>query len=89
MQSNSPYWPPQTAHQIFWERSNNPFVYEYDPTDDGPEVEVISRIRAAYLDYADIQLAWERGITAWLRTLDEIIAQSADELGWSDSEAAQ
>lgn len=47
MQNNSPYWPPQTAHQIFWERNNCPFVYEYDPTEDGPEVEVITRILAA------------------------------------------
>lgn len=34
-------WPPLTAHKIFWENRNNPHVYEYDPTDDGPEVEII------------------------------------------------
>jgi hypothetical protein len=37
---HSPYWPAQTAHQIFWDRNNCPFVYEYDPTDDGPETEI-------------------------------------------------
>jgi len=30
-----------TAHRIFWENRNNPHVYEYDPADDGPEVEII------------------------------------------------
>jgi hypothetical protein len=44
MPHNAPFqsrhWSPQTAHQIFWERNNCPFVYEYDATDDGPEVEI-------------------------------------------------
>ena len=39
----SPLWPPLTAHRIFWETRNNPHVYEYDPTDEGPEVEIIQR----------------------------------------------
>lgn len=45
---HSPHWPIQTAHQIFWERNNCPFVYEYDPTDDGPEVEIGRAILAMY-----------------------------------------
>ena len=43
----SNYWPAPTAHREHWERFNNPYVYEYDPTDDGPEVEIITRILAA------------------------------------------
>ena len=85
---HSPLWPIQTAHQIFWERNNCPFVYEYDPTDDGPEVEIATRIRAAYFDYADVQLAWERGVAAWQRAVNEIVEQSAKELAWSHPEAA-
>lgn len=41
----SDYWPAPTAHRDFWERHNNPYVYEYDPTDDGPEVEAIIAVR--------------------------------------------
>jgi hypothetical protein len=39
---------PQTAHQIFWEHNNCPHVYEYDPTDDGPEVGLIRGVRASH-----------------------------------------
>jgi hypothetical protein len=52
---HSPLWPIQTAHQIFWERNNCPFVYEYDPTDDGPEVEIgraiLTSHRTGFDDY--------------------------------------
>lgn len=44
MQSNSAYWPDLSAHQNYWEHHNNPYVYQYDPADDGPEVETITRI---------------------------------------------
>jgi len=44
----SPFWPPLTAHRIYWERNNCHLVYEYDPTDDGPEVEIITRILASH-----------------------------------------
>jgi hypothetical protein len=44
VQINSQYWPELSAHQIYWEHHNNPHVYEYDSTDDGPEVEIIRRI---------------------------------------------
>jgi hypothetical protein len=43
----SEHWPPPMAHREFWERYNCAQVYEYDPTDDGPEVEVITRILGA------------------------------------------
>jgi len=38
---------PTTGHEeaFFW--SNLAHVYEYDPTDDGPEVEVITHILAS------------------------------------------
>ena len=36
----------EAAHRDFWERRNF-CIYEYDPTDDGPEVETITRILAA------------------------------------------
>lgn len=45
MQSNSAYWPDLSAHQSYWEHHNNPYVYQYDPADDGPEVETIVSIR--------------------------------------------
>ena len=40
----SEHWPPPLAHREFWERYNCALVYEYDPTDDGPEVGVINTI---------------------------------------------
>jgi hypothetical protein len=47
-QFQSDFWPRLPAHLLYWETHNNPHVYEYDPTDDGPEVEIIARIKAAY-----------------------------------------
>jgi hypothetical protein len=44
----SNFWPPQTAHQIYWERYNCPEVYDYDSADDGPECEVIRAILASH-----------------------------------------
>lgn len=41
----SEHWPDLTAHRDYWERHNNPHIYEYDPTDDGPEVEAIISVR--------------------------------------------
>lgn len=43
----SDYWPIPSPHRAYWEHYSNPYVYEYDPTDDGPEVEIITRILAA------------------------------------------
>ena len=34
-----------TAHMKYWSQHNNLNVYVYDPADDGPEVEVIRRIK--------------------------------------------
>jgi hypothetical protein len=42
----SEFWPDTTAHRSYWERHNCSFVYEYDPTDDGPEVEILKAIHA-------------------------------------------
>lgn len=42
------FWPDISAHQEYWEMHNNPHVYEYDPTDDGPEVVIVARIKAAF-----------------------------------------
>ena len=44
MQSNSEFYPAPSVHQEYWENRHLP-VYEYDPADDGPEVEVIVAIR--------------------------------------------
>jgi hypothetical protein len=40
----SEHLPSPSAHQDYWEHRNS-LVYEYDPTDDGPEVEAIIGIR--------------------------------------------
>jgi hypothetical protein len=40
-EQRSSHWSEISAHQQYWECRNNPWVYEYDPTDDGPEVEII------------------------------------------------
>jgi crotonobetainyl-CoA:carnitine CoA-transferase CaiB-like acyl-CoA transferase len=47
-QFRSDEWPELNAHRLNWETHNNPHVYEYDPTDDGPEIEIVARIKAAY-----------------------------------------
>lgn len=39
---------PQTAHHEYWEHNNCPHVYEYDPTDDGPETYTARAILAAH-----------------------------------------
>ena len=41
---------PQSAHQLFWEHNNCIHVYEYDPTDDGPECQIIKAILASHPD---------------------------------------
>jgi hypothetical protein len=43
-QFRSDLWSEISAHQQHWECRNNPWVYEYDPTDDGPEVEIIRSV---------------------------------------------
>jgi hypothetical protein len=42
----SEFWPTPSAHREYWERHNCPHVYEYDPTDDGPEADIIKSILA-------------------------------------------
>ena len=40
-----------SGHAMTFFRSWRGNVYEYDPADDGPEVEVIGRIRASHTSY--------------------------------------
>lgn len=40
---------PQTAHEEFWEHNNCPLVYTYDPTDDGPEVQIGKAIFSTHI----------------------------------------
>ena len=42
------FWPEATAHRAYWERNNCALVYEYDPSDDGPEVEVATAILSSH-----------------------------------------
>ena len=53
----SEFWPDQSAHRAYWELHNCAHVYEYDPTDDGPEAEVLSAIHASH---DSLDLAIER-----------------------------
>lgn len=69
----SEFWPEISAHQEYWERHTCAQVYEYDPTDDGPEVEIVARIKAAHpltwdpaLNRAALELS--RGAADWLFT---------------------
>lgn len=45
---HSEFWPTPSAHRAYWETYNCPHVYEYDPADDGPEIEIIKGIRAMH-----------------------------------------
>ena len=47
-EERSEFWPQMTAHREYWERHNCAYVYEYDPTADGPEVEVINAFKVAF-----------------------------------------
>jgi hypothetical protein len=47
----SPFWPEASAHRDFWERHNCAYVYEYEPTDDGPEAEIIRAILATHTQF--------------------------------------
>ncbi len=40
------HWQYLSAHREYWENRNNIHIYEYDPTDDGPEVGIINSIFA-------------------------------------------
>ena len=44
----SEFWPMLSVHQEYAQRHILHDVYEYDPTDDGPECEVITRILASH-----------------------------------------
>ncbi len=44
----SEYWIHPTAHRECWEMHNNSLIYEYDPTDDGPEAVTARLILASH-----------------------------------------
>lgn len=44
----SDYWPTPTAHQTNWEQNHNPYVYQYDSADDGPEWYTLRVILASH-----------------------------------------
>jgi hypothetical protein len=59
-----------TAHQEYWDWHNNYLIYEYDPADDGPEVEIINRLL--------VDVAWASSLR---KIADELItATVADSL---------
>lgn len=41
-------YPYLSVHEEYWIQRNNHLVYEYDQTDDGPEVDIISSILASH-----------------------------------------
>ncbi len=47
----SPFWPEHSAHRDFWERHNCAHVYEYDPTDDGPEAMICCAVYTLAYQY--------------------------------------
>ncbi len=63
----SPFWPEHSAHRDFWERHNCAHVYEYDPTDDGPETVTC---RAVFSNYSVLDLNDERLVTHGLHAFD-------------------
>ena len=42
---------PQSAHQEHWEHNNCALVYEYDPTDDGPEAATARLILVSHTQF--------------------------------------
>jgi hypothetical protein len=59
----SELWPEPSAHRLYWERNNCALVYEYDPTDDGPEVAVINLFKHAF------PLTWDVSVVEAARDL--------------------
>ena len=53
----SEFWPTPSAHRAYWEQHNCAHVYEYDPTDDGPEV---GAIRQIFYRHDDLDIEIER-----------------------------
>ena len=53
----SELWPVPSAHRSYWEQHNCAHVYEYDPTDDGPE---IGAIRQIFYRHDDLDIEIER-----------------------------
>ena len=53
----SELWPVPSAHRSYWDQHNCAHVYEYDPTDDGPEV---GAIRQIFYRHDDLDIEIER-----------------------------
>lgn len=53
----SEFWPTPSAHRAYWKQHNCAQVYEYDPTDDGPEV---GAIRQIFYRHDDLDIEIER-----------------------------
>lgn len=60
-----------TAHEQYWYVMNGPIanIYEYDPTDEGPECEVITRILARHPLYVSGE---EKRRLRMMRSLDAV-----------------
>lgn len=56
----SKLWPPPTEHRAYWENYNDRHVYEYDPTDDGPETAAGSATKAILASHTVEELQAER-----------------------------
>lgn len=72
-QFRSEHWPESTAHRDFWEQSNCAHVYEYDPTDDGPEVEAIISVR---INHPTFDLVRERADYQFASLLLDKVAEA-------------
>jgi hypothetical protein len=77
-----PEWWPNTAHALYVFGHTLPAVYEYDPTADGPECEIITSIKVSYPYYKPGR---ERKQIAYWRLLDRaallLFGESYHELG--------
>jgi hypothetical protein len=63
------FWPAPSAHRSYWELQNNLNVYEYDPTDDGPEIVIFERFKATF------PFTWDPALN---RVVDELSRSQAD-----------
>jgi len=73
----SEHWLVPSAHRDYWERNNCAHVYEYDPTEDGPECYTARVILATH---APEELREERLVTYAVRILDEMLRECRIEL---------
>jgi hypothetical protein len=72
----SDYWPPPSVHRDHWEHHHNPYVYEYDPTDDGPEAHIVRSVLASHTQGE----LWEEWLARGVRILNQLILDCEREL---------